>query len=166
MAGTSAVFAEMRARSEALDVTYQQWLSPIIRAWANPWWAHAMKWSHPMRVERYRFASIANPWALPIRLAAETTVKFRRRTDERNPWLSSERQLALAVSEAIERATELRDAWCEALFAIVYDRPSLQTCHDSLAALSTTVDASRAGAGCNTAATAASVSACDCCGGS
>lgn len=120
----SAAFAEMRARSESLDALYQQWLSPAIRACTSPWWAHVMKWAHPMRAERYRFASVVNPWALPVRLAADAALAHRRPVDDGNPWRRSEAELLKVIGEALERATALRDAWCEAIFAALYARPS------------------------------------------
>ena len=115
-------FAQVRARSEALDALYQQWLSPWIRAWSNPWWAHLQKWSHPLRADRYRFASAFNPLALPIRLLAETARAQRRGIDSASPWVAAERRATAAFSEVLERGTAWRDAWCEALFGAAYGR--------------------------------------------
>lgn len=115
-------FAAVSARSEALDALYQQWISPWICAWANPWSAQLHKWSHPLRVDRYRFASAFNPWALSVRLMAEAMRAQRQALDRDSPWIAAERQTIAGFSDALENGVAWRDAWCDSLFGAVYGR--------------------------------------------
>lgn len=120
ISGRTIAFAQIRAISEALDAIYEQGAGPAVRAWSNPLAAVVLKWCHPMRVERYCFASLFNPLALPTRIAAAATQSARQPVDNANPWLRGERLLFDFWSAALERGTRLRDAWITAAFAAMY----------------------------------------------
>src|SRR5262249_38616198 len=55
-------FERVRRLSEWNESLYAAFVSPWIRAFANPISALAAKWGHPMRVSRYLFSEKFNPW--------------------------------------------------------------------------------------------------------
>lgn len=109
-----------RDRSRMVDALYQQLWSPTLQVWSNPWSAFLMKWFHPMRLERIRYASIANPVALPIHAGALASARYRRPARQDNPWLRHERTATATASAALEALTDARDAWCEQMFSMLF----------------------------------------------
>ncbi len=116
----STRFQAVRERSEALDVAYERWISPWVRAGANPMTAWILKWLHPMRWERYRFATAANPLAGVVRTTAAAVRAHRKRCAPDNPWQAAEAHLLDSMSATLAFLTEQRDAASERWFEALY----------------------------------------------
>ena len=113
-------FERVQQVSEINDRLYQTFVSPWVQAIVNPWTAEAMKWLHPMRINRYLFSESFNPWMRGIAALAAAVAKDRTPLPENQPFLKEERKAIERASEAIERTTSWRDAAEEQAFNLIY----------------------------------------------
>src|SRR5262249_26545197 len=86
--------------SEINDRLYQTFVSPWVRSLVNPWTANALKWLHPMRMNRYVLSESFNPWMRTIEAIAKALAKNRVSLPQDQPFLKLER-------ETIERTSQL-----------------------------------------------------------
>jgi hypothetical protein len=114
-------FEHVREISEINDGLYQTFVSPWVRATANPWTAEALKWLHPMRLSRYLFSESFNPWMRGLSAMAEVVAKNRVPLPQDHSLLKQEREAIERTSQVIEQATKLRDATEERTFRLLYD---------------------------------------------
>lgn len=113
-------FERVQQVSELTETWYRTFVSPWVRAASNPWSAELLKWLHPMRASRYLLSGAFNPWMQVMGVAAELVAKDRRPLPSDHPMLEHERETIAAVTRAMERSRELRDAGYERLFSQVY----------------------------------------------
>ena len=115
-------FERARAASERNEEIYRTWVSPWVRAAANPLTALLQKWLHPMRVSRYIFSERLNPlmaWVAPVAAAVPGDP---RGAASDNPWMRMEKAFAGQVSFTLEEYRRSRDRGYERLFAALYGR--------------------------------------------
>jgi hypothetical protein len=74
---------------------------------------------HPMRLRR-TLVSDLNPLMLPFAAAAERVKEARAPASPTNPFLAAERAMADRVEASLDAYRDLRDAWTEAAFHMVY----------------------------------------------
>ena len=117
-----AAFERVRDISERNEDAYRTWLSPWVRAAANPIAAQAQKWMHPMRVSRYALSERLNPWMAWVAPTAALMPAPAAHAGE-NRWMRIERVLAAQVSRALDEWRKARDTWCEDTFAVLYGAP-------------------------------------------
>ena len=115
-------FERVRKVSEINDQLYQTFVSPWVRALVNPCTAEALKWLHPMRMNRYLFSESFNPWMRGVAALAGVIAKNRTALPQNLPFLKLERQAIECTSQAIEQATRSRDAAEERVFSLIYGR--------------------------------------------
>ncbi|MFZ5557455.1 MAG: DUF3141 domain-containing protein [Pseudomonadota bacterium] len=113
-------FERVRQVSEINEQFYSTFVSPWIRATANPMSALAMKWLHPMRVSRYAFSEKINPWMAAVAALAPAAREQRQRAGEDNPFLAQEKTFSRAVSESLDAWRKVRDQAAEATFKAIY----------------------------------------------
>lgn len=113
-------FEKVRRVSELNEEIYSTFVSPWVRAAANPLSAAWLKWLHPMRASRYLFSEKLNPWMAPIAAAAPLVRAQRAPVVEDNPLLAQEKAFSAAVSGALDAWRKARDEAAEALFKAVY----------------------------------------------
>lgn len=113
-------FDRVRQVSEMNERYYATFVSPIVRAFANPWTAAAFEWLHPMRTSRYLLSATFNPWMGGIAGLASLIEKHRAPLPPDNPSIALERTAMQQVFEAIEGARKQRDAATEQIFALLY----------------------------------------------
>jgi len=113
-------FDKVRKVSEFNEHLYSTFVSPWVRAAANPMSAAWLKWSHPMRVSRYLFSEKLNPWMAPVEAAATLARGERRAVGPENALLGIEQSTSRAVSGALEGYRKARDAAMESLFSAMY----------------------------------------------
>ncbi|HCN94177.1 MAG TPA: poly(3-hydroxyalkanoate) synthetase, partial [Hyphomonas sp.] len=113
-------FERVRAVSEANEAFYRTFVSPWVQAATNPWIAETLKWQHPMRVSRYVFSEVFNPWMRVVAGLADVVAKERRPMSDNYPMIKNEREFFGRVSEAMEMVRELRDAGNEHVFRLLY----------------------------------------------
>ncbi len=119
-------FENVEAVSQAAEGYYAKFVSPWVRAWANPITAEALRWMHPMRASRYMYSEKLNPFMAIVATAAEMTEQARRRVDADNPYSKAERAAVDGVEASIKRARVARDSAGEQLFDWLYNRPAPQ----------------------------------------
>jgi pimeloyl-ACP methyl ester carboxylesterase len=109
-------FEKVRNVSESNEAVYASWVSPWVRAWANPWGAAIQKWMHPMRVQRYAFATALNPLTASLAPWAAWVKDNRQPAEPSNAFLKAQAQAAKGVADVMDNGRHLRDAMGETLF--------------------------------------------------
>ncbi len=117
-------FENVEAVSKAAEGYYAKFVSPWVRAWANPVTAEAFRWMHPMRMSRYMYADKLNPFMAVVATAAEMAEKSRWRQDPQNPYLEAERGVVDNIETSIKRWRVARDSAEEHMFDWLYNRPT------------------------------------------
>ena len=113
-------FERAREVSERNEAFYRTWVSPWVRATANPVSALVQKWIHPMRASRYIYSARLNPsmaWVAPL---AASMPRHPEGASMANPWMATERALGGLVSLGLDGYQAARDEACERLFAWLY----------------------------------------------
>lgn len=115
-----AEFEKVRKVSEFNEHLYNTFISPWVRASANPMTAEWLKWSHPMRTSRYLFSEKFNPWMAGIAALAPWVREHRHSVAEDNPLLVRERELSQQISTGLDSYRKHRDEVTEAVFKWLY----------------------------------------------
>ena len=117
-----AEFEKVRKVSEFNENLYSTFVSPWVRASANPISAEWLKWMHPMRVSRYMFSEKLNPWMAGVAALAPWMREHRASVSEDNPMLLRERELSQQVAAGLDGYRMRRDEATEAVFKWLYGR--------------------------------------------
>lgn len=113
-------FEKVRKVSEFNEQLYSTFVSPWVRASANPISAEWLKWMHPMRASRYLFSEKLNPWMAGVAAMAPWVGECRERVAEDNPLLVGERELSKQISTGLDAYRKRRDDATESVFAWLY----------------------------------------------
>lgn len=113
-------FERVREVSEFNETLYRTFVSPWVRAFANPWTAQAMQWLHPMRARTYVLSESFMPWMGPFSVLAAAVAKDRHALPGDHPLIAQERKLIAQISAFWEIARRLRDAATERAFLSIY----------------------------------------------
>lgn len=113
-------FEKVRKVSEFNEHLYSTFVSPWVRASANPLSAAWLKWTHPMRVSRYMFSEKLNPWMAGIAALAPWVRAQRQPASADNPLVVAERGLSAQTSAALDSGRQLRDEVQESVFHTLY----------------------------------------------
>lgn len=113
-------FEKVRQISQVNESVYANWVSPWVRAWANPWGAAMQKWMHPMRVQRYAFATALNPMMASLVPCAAWVGANRQPVEPANVFSTAEAQAARGVVNVMDKGRHLRDAMGETLFQMYF----------------------------------------------
>jgi len=113
-------FEKVRKVSEFNEHLYRTFVSPWVRAAANPLGAAWLKWTHPMRVSRYMFSEKLNPWMAGVAALAPGVRERRAGVAEDNPLLARERELSKQISTELDDYRKRRDELAEAVFKWLY----------------------------------------------
>jgi pimeloyl-ACP methyl ester carboxylesterase len=105
--------------SAANQTMYDLLVSPAIRHATTEATAEMRRQLHPMRLRR-TLVSDLNPFMLPFAAAAERVKEARAPASPTNPFLAAERAMADRVEASLDAYRDLRDAWTEAAFHMVY----------------------------------------------
>lgn len=115
-----AEFEKVRKVSEFNDHLYSTFVSPWVRACANPIGAEWLKWTHPMRASRYLFSEKLNCWMAGIATAAPWVRAQRQPASVDNPFVVAERGLSEQASTTLDACRKLRDEAQESVFHALY----------------------------------------------
>lgn len=110
----------MRKVSEFNEHLYSTFISPWVRASANPISAEWLKWMHPMRASRYLYSEKLNPWMAAVAALAPWVSEHRANVSENNPLLVRERELSKQISTGLDAYRKRRDEATETVFASLY----------------------------------------------
>ena len=109
-------FEKVRSLSELNESVYAAFVSPWVRAAANPWSAELLKWLHPMRVSHYVYSEKLNPWMAGIKVQAQAARTIRAPIAKDNPYLAAESAASQSISQGLESYRKARDQAYETLF--------------------------------------------------
>lgn len=115
-----ASFEQVRLLSEWNEALYRNFASPWMTLVANPLSAEMQKWLHPMRSTKVIFSGKLNPWMLPLAAWAAAVRPARAPVDGANCFRAIEQQGALVAERMLDGYRQLRDAWNEQLFHLLY----------------------------------------------
>ena len=115
-----AEFERVRQLSEFNESLYTTFVSPWVRATANPVSATLLKWLHPMRVSHYMWSEKLNPWMTWVSAMAAATQTVRQPVDDTNPFIGLERQVSSGLVQTLEQYRKLRDVFEETAFRVAY----------------------------------------------
>lgn len=113
-------FERVRQVSEFNEAIYGTFVSPWVKAVANPWASQAMHWLHPMRVKTYMFSEAFVPWMGAFSVLAAAVAKDRHALSDDHPLIAQERRLIEQISSFWQAARRLRDASVERTFTLTY----------------------------------------------
>lgn len=115
-----ASFEQVRRLSEWNETLYRNFVSPWMTLFANPLSAEMQKWLHPMRSTKLIFSGKLNPWMLPLAAWATAVRSARAPEDGANCFRAIEQQGALVAEHMLDGYRQIRDAWNEQLFHLIY----------------------------------------------
>lgn len=119
-------FETVQALSEKSEAFYKTFISPWVRAFANPLSAEALKWAHPMRASRYMYSEMLNPWMIPAKLLAKSVNQSRKQASEDNTFSKAERAASESIGSALHSYQKARDAASEFLFLQLFGNQPMQ----------------------------------------
>ncbi|WP_321923065.1 DUF3141 domain-containing protein [Paraburkholderia guartelaensis] len=120
-------FEVVRRLAENNQRLYDLFVSPFVRASSNAYSAHALRESHPSRVER-SVMSDANPTLGVLPAMAEAVRAHRKPAAPDNPFTLLEKQASATIEATLDAYRDARDAWVESTFYNVYTAPWVQAC--------------------------------------
>ncbi|MBS0324925.1 MAG: DUF3141 domain-containing protein [Proteobacteria bacterium] len=113
-------FERVRQVSESNEVLYRTFVSPLVRALANPWSAAALRWLHPMRTSRYLLSEKFSPRMYGVEAMARAVRANRAPVLNDSPERVAERTWSALVAKAIEGLRATRDDLEETTFRRIY----------------------------------------------
>ncbi|HRN87379.1 MAG TPA: DUF3141 domain-containing protein [Hyphomicrobium sp.] len=113
-------FERVREVSEFNETLYRTFVSPWVKAIANPWLAQSTQWLHPMRMRTYLWSERFTPWMGAFAVLADAVAKDRHAVRDDHPLMAQERKLIAEISAFWETARRLRDAAQERMFTNIY----------------------------------------------
>jgi pimeloyl-ACP methyl ester carboxylesterase len=118
-----ADFSRVAAVSEINDWLYNTFASPWVRMLSTEFSAQIMKQLHPLRVNKYIFSEMINPWMLIFRMLAPAVKQNRHPVAPDNPLLSLEKEVSESIVALLDGYQNIRDHFAEALFFAIYENP-------------------------------------------
>lgn len=112
-------FERMVAISEKNQKVYDQLVQPLVKAMSNSYTWNLVRFSHPLRTQRYFFSRL-NPATPLIRNLANLVEENRQAVDEKNVWKKLEKNLAGMVEENLRYLGNMHDTIQEAAFWKIY----------------------------------------------
>jgi len=113
-------FERVRQVSEFNETFYRTFMSPWVKAIANPWLAQSLQWLHPTRTSRYLWSESFMPWMAGFSALADAVSKNRTQLSDDHPLMAQERKLIAEISAFWETARRLCDAAQERTFTNLY----------------------------------------------
>jgi hypothetical protein len=113
-------FEKVARLSDTVEAFYSTFVSPWVRATTTSASAEALKWLHPMRMSRYMFSEVYNPWMRGVQTMAEILRDQREPLPENHPGIVAERKAMADVGRGVQAAREQRDAVYERLFSLLF----------------------------------------------
>jgi len=115
-----AAFERVREASELSESIYRTYVSPFVKAAANPWMTETLKWLHPMRIKTYLWSERFVPWMDVFAVLGDAVSRNRHEVSQDNPMLALERQLIGEISAFWDVARKIRDAGQEHMFTTLF----------------------------------------------
>lgn len=113
-------FEKVQELSERNELLYRHIASPWISAFANPLSAQVLKWLHPMRLSKLVYSEKLFPWMMPVAAMADAVRSSRVQMAEPNALAEWEQQANRVAEHVLDGYRQVRDAWSEQLFRLLY----------------------------------------------
>jgi hypothetical protein len=111
--------------SEINEGLYDTFLGPWVRLWSNEASAEALRFMHPLRLQRFLLSDL-NPAMWPVRLMAEAMRTDRRPAAAGNTCVTAEHAASEQIEQALDRYREIRERMQELTFKAVYNSPFVE----------------------------------------
>lgn len=119
----AADFSRVAVVSEINDRLYNTCVSPWVKMFSTKLSAGILKQLHPLRINKYIFSDIANPFMLVFKTLAPVVKKNRRIVSPDNPFLTIEKNVSDNIVTILDRYQNSRDHFSETLFFAIYENP-------------------------------------------
>jgi len=103
---------------------YDQFVSPIVKAFSNQATASALRVMNPVRMERLLFSDL-NPFMPWVHAMAEVVRTQRQPAAETNVYVELQHQISAYIQQVLDTYRVLRDDQQERLFKAIYESPGL-----------------------------------------
>jgi pimeloyl-ACP methyl ester carboxylesterase len=118
-----ADFSRVAAVSEINDWLYNTFASPWVRLFTTEISAQVLKQLHPLRVNKYIFSEMINPWMSIFKMLAPAVKQDRRPVSPGNPFPVFEKKVSDSIVALLDGYQNSRDHFSEALFFAIYENP-------------------------------------------
>ena len=122
--GHERAFEVVKRVSEINQGFYDTFVSPAVKAMSNEFAARWMRILQPDRLQRCMLSDM-NPAMWPVKSLARTIRESRKQVSSDNPFLRLEATYPRQITEMLDLYRDLRDAWQESLFKLIYESPWL-----------------------------------------
>ncbi len=120
-------FEVVKRVSEINQGIYDKFVSPWIKACANPWTAAWMRQMNPARAERWMLSDL-NPAMWGVKSIADAVRTDRLPVAPDNPLSARERHTSDSIEQGLDRYRVWRDQATERTFKAIYESPWLAAC--------------------------------------
>ena len=118
-----ADFSRVAAVSEINDWLYNTFLSPWVRMLTTEISAQIIKQLHPLRVNKYIFSEMINPFMGFFKMLAPAVKQNRRPVSPGNPFAAFEKIISDSIVVLLDSYQESRDHLAEGTFFAIYENP-------------------------------------------
>jgi pimeloyl-ACP methyl ester carboxylesterase len=118
-----ADFNRVAAVSEMNDGLYNTFVSPWVKMFSTESSAEILKQLHPLRVNKYIFSDMVNPFMLIFKTLAPVVKKNRSPVFPDNPFLFLEKSVSDNIVTILDSYQNTRDRFDETLFFAIYENP-------------------------------------------
>jgi len=117
-------FQIVNAVSNVNDDFYRIYLRPWVQMWSSELTAEMIRWSHPLRFQRYMISDM-NPLLRPLASVASIARNNRRPVSPDNPFVTLEKNMSSAIEEMLNLYRDTRDRFQEQTFRWIYSQDFL-----------------------------------------
>jgi pimeloyl-ACP methyl ester carboxylesterase len=113
-------FEAVNAVSNWNERMYGTFLRPWVKMWTTELSGEMIRWTHPLRVQRYMISDM-NPFLKPFKPLAALARTHRKPVPADNPFLAMERIFSDCVKDVLNHYRDTRDRHQEQMFQLLYD---------------------------------------------
>ena len=126
MKAQDADFSRVAAVSEMNDRLYNTFASPWVKMFSTQASAEILKQLHPLRMNKYIFADMINPWMSIFKALAPVVKKNRSPVSADNPFTALEKHVSDSIVNVLDSYQAIRDHVEETLFFTIYENPFMK----------------------------------------
>jgi pimeloyl-ACP methyl ester carboxylesterase/tellurite resistance protein len=113
-------FEVVKAVSNWNERMYGTFLQPWVKMWTTELSGEMIRWTHPLRFQRYMISDM-NPFLKPFKPFAALARTHRKPVSTDNPFLAMERIFSDSVKDVLNHYRDTRDRHQEQMFQLLYD---------------------------------------------
>jgi len=127
-----ADFSRVAAVSELNDWLYNTFASPWVKMFSTETSAEILRQLHPLRVNKYIFADMINPFMLFFKMMAPVVKENRSPVSPDNPFSMLEKNISNSIVAMLDSYQGFRDHFTEAMFFAIYENPWMQLLYPAM----------------------------------